>query len=879
MTVNDPRFAPLAAVILRRLAGTMAIALLALWPAAAEGGIKRLAPRLAGEPTTADVDLDDVPVGGALRLLAETYDLSLAIGALPDVRVTLRLRAIGGRDALAAVAAAAGLEVTEDGPVVRVAPKGQDAAARQIVPGFLPAGADAGLAGLHEAGVEVHRIGRGGVLLEGGKNAVEAAALALGNARQREAIDRVFPLGAASGEETLNVIQPLLEPHLEGATFDAAENLLIVSALPATLERVEGLMAELTRTPRQFEIEVQVVEVSKNALRQVGAQGSVGLNVSGGVLPTTFPLAGLGAAQRFLPAPSDLAALSGLGGLGTTATDIGSFADSGFRFGQIDARGTSLAIQLLEQSGEARVMATPKVTALDNRTAQISMVTTLRIPTYTQNQAFATTTVSGIEQVDVGTTLMVRPRHGRGREIVLAVAPEVSELEPSTSAFNQGGLTQGLPIVTRRRTETEVILNAGETLVIGGLVTDHKTATHGKTPGLGDLPLIGRAFRLEGKQSDSSELLIFVTPRELPPPEERRGKVRVDDQWIPADLAARAGAARALLRGQAAADRMAGAGTLEQIDSDLLAAGVDASPDVAALGGDRSLEVKAAAALFLLHTRPAEALEKVMRFKDSRAVALAALAAPMAPHLRAALAELVARSDGGAALLARQLDAALRPGEARQTAAGLRLGEALAAAAPEMAAARAARLGPAAVADDGREGEGAALGDGGVASALLLDALSGAPGHQAEPALAWSGKPAEIALRGDAAGSGLVQAALDLLARRTPDLRHLVGFGLATIEAGAAAPAVDPVLRRARVATGGDATVQSVALQMVRLATLVFESRVRGLPAAGGRNLARAVREEIHALERLTGAPCPPWRAAAAVRDVLAAASRGEDHP
>jgi hypothetical protein len=382
----------------------------------------------------------------------------------------------------------------------------------------------------------------------------------------------------------------------------------------------------------------------------------------------------------------------------------------------------------------------------------------------------------------VGTTLEVRPRHGPGRQILLTVSPEVSELQPESSAVTHNGLTQGLPIITRRRTDTEVVLESGETLIIGGLVTEHKLETHGKTPGLANIPLIGRAFRLEGKQTENTELLVFVTPRELPSPEERRSKVRIGETWLPIQLAASLEGARSLLRSQTTADRVAGVRTLEAIDADLLAAGLDAGGDVVALGGDAGLDVRVAAMLYLLRVRPAEALMDLGRFKDNRAVALAVLAAPseqMAPHLHAALAELLGRPD----------------------------------------------------ANTGTRG--------------------------LEPALAWSGVPAEIALSGDTAATETVRAALDLLARRTPDLRHLVGLGLATVETGAAGPAVDPAVRGARVTTAG-MTPEQVALQMVRLATLVFESRVGGYPAADSRALALAVREETQALERFANGSVAP---------------------
>ncbi len=860
---------------MHRTARWSSIALLALWAAIAAGETREIRPNppnpphTAGGEVTADVDLADVPVDRALHLLAETFDVSVAAGALPDARVTVRLRGIGAAEAFAAVAAAAGLEVVRDGAVLAVVPRRGDGAARQVVSDTLPEGGAAGLEGLDGTGVEVHRIGPSDVLLKGSRGAVEAAAAALGRARRQQVVDREFHLGTASGEETLKVVQPLLEAHVESATYNAAGHVLTVSALPATLARLEPLMASLTLEPLQYEIEVKVVEVSRNALRQIGSQGTFNLNVSGGVLATTFPMTGLGQALRYLPSANQLAALTGVGGTGAAA---GSTGDSGFRFGQIDGRGIGLAIQLLEQSGDARVMATPKVTALDNRHAHISMVTTLRIPTYTLNQAFATTSVTGIEQVDVGTTLDVRPRHLDGHQILLSVTPEVSELEPTSSVYSQNGLTQGLPVVTRRRTDTEVILESGETLVIGGLVTEHRTQTHGKTPGLGDLPLIGRAFRLEGKQTDSTELLIFVTPRELPAAAERRTKVRVDDSWIPAILAARLSEARGRLHARAAADRAAGVRALEQMDAELRGEGIDVAPDVAALGGDGSGEVTAAAALFLLRERPVTALAELARFRDSRAVALGALAAPLAPHLRAALAEMMAREDGGAELLARRFDAALAAGD---LAVAERLGEALAVATPALAAARRA-VHPAGLALSEEEAAAPVSASSSVLASSSVSVSASGSGPASAPAgespLAWSGTPPETALTGGAAASAQVRAALDLLASRTPDLRNLVGFALARIAAGAPAPGADAARHGARVATG-DRTVEEVAVELVELAAQVFAARVGGAAAADGRGLARAATSaRLLACERLGGEPCAAERREAPAGSLLAAA-------
>ncbi|MEM7351135.1 MAG: type II and III secretion system protein [Acidobacteriota bacterium] len=874
-------------------------------PAGASGFDDPATLTLPDEPFRADVDLDDVPVDHALRLLAELYDVSLVAGQLPEARVTMRLRRVPASDAFASVALATGLAVEHQGSVVLISTRATGEGARQVVLGSLPP-ASSRLAWLDALGVEARRLDNEAFLLEGPREAVDAAVAALDEARLGALVDRVFPLGAASGEASLQAIRPLLAEGIEAAAYDATGHALTISARAATFGRIEALLARLTRSPTQYEIEVRVVEVSRNALRRLGSQGFARLDVRGGLLPTTFPLASLADSSRYFPSANDLAGLEDRSSTGTPVA--GSVSDSGFRFGQIDGRGVGFLLEALEQSGEAEVVATPKVTTLDSRWAKISMVTTLRIPTFTQNQAFATTTVSGIEQVDVGTTLEVRPRRGKGREIILTVTPEVSELEPTAEGFTLSGLTQGLPIVTRRRTETEVILEPGETLVIGGLVREREDKTLGKTPGLGDIPWIGRAFQLKGRDFTSTELLVFVTPHELPSAEERRAKVRVDDAWLPAALGTRMQSARGLMAGDAAEQRIAGLQVLEQIDAELLTAGLDAALDAVDLGADPSLSVRVAAALFLLHRRPSAALGELVRFTDSRRVALSALAAPIAPHLRVALAELVVRSEGGVEVLEKQFRAAFSAGE---SAAVGRLLEASSAVVPEHAAQWAVSVPM----------------DGLIPVAQHLDALGGVPGNEEaltqwaaqtssteakvfaqaalgrvhtqasvaglppdsrhavalqkpvrstaarEPALAWSGSPSEIAIRGSGAGAARVGEALELLADKTPDLHHLVGFALSTIETDAAEDRVVPSQRRAFIA--GEIEPQRLAHRLVRLAIMVFESRVRGFPATSRRSLALAVRQELRALERLTGAPCPPGEADATVERILAAAIDG----
>ena len=867
------------------------------------------------EVLRADVDLNDVSAESALRFLAEIYDISLTTGQLPDSRVTLRLRGLSAAEAFEAVALTAGLEVERRGSVMLVSSRTQEGAARRIVFGPLPWTPATRNEWLAATGVESTPIGDDAVLLEGAEASIMAVVEAIEAARPGLVVEQVFHLGAAPGEETLQAVNSLLDPGFESASYDPTGHLLTVSALPATLDHVEPLVDRLAQSPEQYEIEVKVVEVSTTALKRIGAQGFFRLQANLGNYPTTFPLEGLADSARYFPSANELAELSNTAGrLGSQGVPVvpGSLQESGFRFGSVDARGVGLLIEFLEQSGEARVMATPKVTSLDNRQALISMVTTLRIPTFTQNAAFATTTVSGIEEIDVGTTLEVRPRR-TGNGILLHVTPEVSELVPTVAAFNPNGLNQDLPTVMRRRTQTEVILNEGETLVIGGMVIERERETVGETPGMSKIPWLGRAFTRKGTDSHNSELLVFVTPHVLPPHEERRAKVRVDNRWLPTELAAQVQAARELLTRPAPAARVAGTRMLEQIDDGLLEAGLDVGREIARLGADDALEVREAAALFLLRRRPETAVGELLRFVDGRTVAVTALSSRIAPHQRAALAELLSRSPGGIDLLVDRLE---QSAEAREPAQTANLLEALSVAAPDAAARLAMDLEKrapgllaerhvidalsgapgshgklAAFANTGESAETRAyaeaglvrsIGTPGTAPSAELGArikqfhLGVAQQPATEAGLGWNGKPAEIVISGDAVGIGLTRAALDLLAAKAPDLRQLVGFALARIEVGAEQSSVDPQDRSARLETA-EVTPNHLALRMVRLATIVFESRVLGFPAHGGRALACAVREEIHALERLSGASCSSNCADGTVLEVLAGEAAREE--
>ena len=142
------------------------------------------------------------------------------------------------------------------------------------------------------------------------------------------------------------------------------------------------------------------------------------------------------------------------------------------------------------------------------------------LPQYTYNDQTGTFEVSGFDYKDIGITMKVLPQVNKAGFITLNVKPELSNQTGANVPF--GGASTGansvtLPIIDSRRTESIVTIKDGYTLAIGGLVSNQKRDIINKVPILGDIPLIGLAFRSTTKSLDKRNLIIFITAKTLDP--------------------------------------------------------------------------------------------------------------------------------------------------------------------------------------------------------------------------------------------------------------------------------------------------------------------------------------------------------------------------
>jgi type II secretory pathway component GspD/PulD (secretin) len=176
----------------------------------------------------------------------------------------------------------------------------------------------------------------------------------------------------------------------------------------------------------------------------------------------------------------------------------------------LDADGVSAVFSFLNKNAEAKVISAPRAVTLDNETAHISVT---RASPIFKNTAGTQGSPGGSEitYTNLGVILDVTPRVSANNYVNLRVIPEVSRIFDTVRKTVASTVNEA-DEYDIRKIDTHVMIPSGNTLVLGGLVQDDVRSGNTKVPVLGDLPLIGYAFRSDSKSRQKSNLLIFITP-------------------------------------------------------------------------------------------------------------------------------------------------------------------------------------------------------------------------------------------------------------------------------------------------------------------------------------------------------------------------------
>jgi len=274
---------------------------------------------------------------------------------------------------------------------------------------------------------------------------------------------------------------------------DTATNSLIITAPEPQYRQLRAVIDMLDQRRAQVMVESLIAEVNADKALQMGIQwqGALGSN---GVAGTNFGSTGN---------------IVGLSQGGTTAATAGIGA--GMNIGTIrNVNGTTVLSSLanfLETNGDANILSTPNLLTLDNEEAKI--VVGQNVPFITGSYSNPTTAGTNpfqtVERKDVGLTLKVKPQISETGTVKMTVFQEVSSVDYSKAS------TIGL-ITNKRSIESNVLVDDGSIIVLGGLLSDEYTGNASKVPGLGDIPGLGWLFKSESRTRSKKNLMVFLRP-------------------------------------------------------------------------------------------------------------------------------------------------------------------------------------------------------------------------------------------------------------------------------------------------------------------------------------------------------------------------------
>lgn len=196
---------------------------------------------------------------------------------------------------------------------------------------------------------------------------------------------------------------------------------------------------------------------------------------------------------------SNLASLANSGGTSRVASAV--FSSSDF----------NIILSALKTLNNTKIVSNPTVVTLNNTEAFINIGQEFPIPNYTYNAERGAFEVSGFTYKPIGIIMKVTPQVNAQGLIKLSVEPEVSQTNGSTSFGGAGGAS--IPIIATRKAKTQISLQNGFTMGIGGLITSSKDHGQTKVPVLGDIPGLGRLFKSKAVNDTATNLIIFLTAR------------------------------------------------------------------------------------------------------------------------------------------------------------------------------------------------------------------------------------------------------------------------------------------------------------------------------------------------------------------------------
>lgn len=457
-------------------------------------------PGFTGEKLS--LNFQNIEVRALLQVIADFTNFNIVTSDTVTGSVTLRLKDVPWDQALDIIMQAKGLGLRRNGNVIWVAPREEllareqvELEARRKISDLEPVRTQSFQLNFTRA-EEIARSLTGQTMAGGGGGGAAGGRAPAGG--------RAAAAGGGGAGDAGRILSPR-----GSVMFDARTNQLFVTDIPAKLEEVQALIARIDIAVRQVQIEARIVEADDRFGRSLGVRlgatdlagvrgGVPGINLGNDV----FVLPGgnmnaigfqTGQAPQVpfnntqfvsLPAPA-------LGGVGPATFALSLFSASMNRF-------LNLELSALEADGRGKIVSSPRVITADQVRAEIEQGE--EIP-------FQAATASGATAVEF-------KRASLRLEVTPQITPEGDVILDVHVAKDSRGLpTPAGPAINTKRVRTQVLVENGGTVVIGGIFTQEERTDINRVPVLGDMPVLGALFRNTERRSARTELLVFITPK------------------------------------------------------------------------------------------------------------------------------------------------------------------------------------------------------------------------------------------------------------------------------------------------------------------------------------------------------------------------------
>ncbi len=433
-------------------------------------------PGYAGEKLS--LNFQNIEVRALLQVIADFTNFNVVTSDTVNGSVTLRLKDVPWDQALDIILQAKGLGVRKSGNVLWIAPKDEINAKEKI-----DLEAKAQVAALEPLRTQSFQL-----------NYTKAEDIAKGlMGRGMGGTGAAVPVGQP-GAASSRILSP------RGSVIaEARTNQLFVNDIPSKLEEIQALITKIDIPVRQVLIEARIVDANESFSRQLGVRlGTVNKTAvaSSGKL-------GLGIAGNYSGVSANQDIGTGLSAVNSYFVNLPGAATGGSigvsLFSSSVNHALNLELSALESDGQGKSLASPRIITADQTKAIIEQGTEL--PYQQATSSGATSIAFRKANLKLEVTPQITPEGG----IIL-------DVDVNNDTVSQTVTTAGYAIDTKH-VQTQVLVENGGTVVIGGIFTQDETNTVDKVPFLGDLPVLGHLFKATTKTNKRKELLIFLTPK------------------------------------------------------------------------------------------------------------------------------------------------------------------------------------------------------------------------------------------------------------------------------------------------------------------------------------------------------------------------------